>query len=135
VGGGRKGIAPKNLAEWPAIRCSGACERFAINLTHEDDGRVSVTFDDLPGSTWGKDESEAMANALDALGTALSMHVDDGEPIPAPKAARGRPVLALGALDAAKLALHNAMIAAKMSNVELGRRLNLDEKKPGIRRA
>jgi antitoxin HicB len=101
---------------------------FPVNLTREDDGRVSVTFDNIPGSTWGKDETEALQMASDALVTALSMYVDDGEPIPAPKAARGRPVVVLATLDAAKLALHNAMIAAKMTNVELARRLNLDEK-------
>jgi antitoxin HicB len=101
---------------------------FPINLAHEDDGRVSVTFDDIPGSTWGKDEHDAIQKASDALVTALSMYVDDGDPVPAPRPARGRPVVVLAALDAAKLALHNAMIAAKMTNVELARRLNLDEK-------
>jgi antitoxin HicB len=31
-------------------------------------------------------------------------------------------------LEAAKLALHDAMIAGNLSNIELGRRLGLDEK-------
>jgi antitoxin HicB len=101
---------------------------YPVDLIHEDDGRVSVVFDGLPGSTWGKDEAEALEKAADALITALSMYIDDGEAVPAPQAAQGRPVVVLAALDAAKIALHNTMIAAKVSNVELGRRLGMDEK-------
>jgi antitoxin HicB len=45
---------------------------------------------------------------------------------------RGRPLIAVPALAAAKLALHDAMLAARISKVELGRRLGLDEE--GVRR-
>ena len=101
---------------------------YPVELTHEDDGRVSARFDGLPGATWGATEAEALARAANALMTALSMYVDDGEPVPAPAPSRGRPVVSLATLEAAKIALHNAMLAASVSNVELGRRLGLDEK-------
>ena len=44
-----------------------------------------------------------------------------------PSAARGRPVAMVPPLVAAKLALHDAMLAAGVSNVELGRRLDLTD--------
>jgi antitoxin HicB len=89
---------------------------------------VTVTFDDLPGSTFGATETEALVRAEDLLETALSFYTDDGLAIPRPKPANGRPVVHPRPLIAAKLALHDAMLAAGLSNVELGRRLNLDEK-------
>ena len=39
-----------------------------------------------------------------------------------------RPIVAATALEATKLALHDAMLAAGLSDVELGRKLGLDEK-------
>jgi antitoxin HicB len=59
--------------------------------------------------------------------TASSFYVDDIRALPAPSAARGRPVATVPPLVAAKLALHGAMLAAGISNVELGRQLGLDE--------
>ena len=59
---------------------------------------------------------------------ALSFDVEDGRPIPRPSAARGRPIVSADALETTKLALHDAMLAAGLSNVELGRKLGLDEK-------
>ncbi len=101
---------------------------YPVDLIREDDGRVSVTFDGLPGATWGADEAEAMARAADALVTVLSAYVDEGRSVPAPRPARGRPVVAIAALEAAKLALHNAMLSAGVSNVALARRIGSDEK-------
>lgn len=101
---------------------------YPVDLIHEDDGRVSAVFQDVPGATWGDTVQEALARASDALISALSFYVDDGKKLPAPSEAAGRPVVSVDALDAAKLALHEAMLAARVSNVELGRRLDLDEK-------
>ena len=63
----------------------------------------------------------------DCVVTALSFHVDEGKALPRPSAPHGRPVATIPLLEAAKLALHEAMLAARVSNVELGRRLNMDE--------
>lgn len=101
---------------------------YPATLEHEADGRITVTFDGLPGATWGDTEAEALARAEDLLISALSIYVEDDQKLPRPPAARGRPLIQVSALNAAKLALHDAMIAARMSNVELGRRLGLDEK-------
>jgi proteic killer suppression protein len=75
-----------------------------------DDGAVSVGFPDVPEAlTWGADRAEALARAEDALVTALSLYVDEGRPIPPPSPAEGRPLVAVPALEAAKLALHQAL--------------------------
>jgi antitoxin HicB len=104
--------------------------RYAYPATFEseEDGRVSVLFDGLPGATWGDTREEALARAADLLVSSLAIFVEDNQPIPRPSPARGRPLVPVPALVAAKLALHDAMLAARISNVELGRRLGLDEK-------
>lgn len=101
---------------------------YPVDLIREKDGRVSVVFDGLPGSTWGANKTEALARAKNALATVLSGYVDENHPVPTPKPARGRPVVALGALEAGKLALYNAMLSTGISNVELARRIGTDEK-------
>ncbi len=49
-------------------------------------------------------------------------------PCRAQSPARGRTIVAVPALEAAKLALHDAMLTAKVSNVDLAHRLGIDEK-------
>jgi antitoxin HicB len=100
---------------------------FPANLDHEDD-RFTVTFDDLPGATFGVTRSEALAQAVDLLVSALAALVEEGKPIPRPGAACNRPVIAVPALEAAKLALHSAMLERGMSNVELAQNLGIDER-------
>jgi antitoxin HicB len=102
---------------------------YPANLEWEPDrSAVTLTFDGLPGVTDGATEAEALARAEDLLVTALSFYTDDIEPLPRPPPARGRPIVTVPPLVAAKLALHDAMLAAGMSNVELGNQLGLDEK-------
>jgi len=66
--------------------------------------------------------------AEDALVTALRFYIEEGGPLPRPSAANGRPLAVVPPLVAAKLALHDAMLAGGVSNVVLGRRLGLEEK-------
>lgn len=95
----------------------------------QSEGGWTVTFPDVPEAiTEGDTEAEVAAMAEDALVTALSFYTDDGKPLPQPSAVNGRPVARVPPLVAAKLALHDAMLAAGISNVELGRRIGLDEK-------
>src|SRR5271169_2143083 len=94
---------------------------YPANVERESDG-VTVTFDDLPGATWGATDTEALARAEDFLVTALGALVEDGKPVPVPPEAKGRPVVAVPSLVAAKLALHDAMLDSGLSNVELARR-------------
>jgi antitoxin HicB len=102
---------------------------YAVEVLEEPDG-VTVTCPDVPEMVtggWG-DVSANLDAAADALATALSAYVDEGRPIPAPSPAEGRPVVVVGPLAAAKLALHEAMLEQGVSNVELADRLGLDEK-------
>lgn len=101
---------------------------YAAEVLEEPDG-ITVTFPDVPGAiTCGDTRAEALARAEDALVSMMAALVEDNQPIPRPSPARGRLLISVPALAAAKLALHDAMLAARLSNVELGRRLGLDEK-------
>jgi antitoxin HicB len=102
---------------------------YPYDLTPQPEGGFTVTFPDVPEAvTQGEDEDEAAAMAEDALVTALSFYTDNAERLPRPSPARGRPVAYVPPLVAAKLALHDAMLAAGVSNVALARRLGTDEK-------
>lgn len=101
---------------------------FPAEVEEEPDG-VTVSFPDVPGAiTCGDTRGEALERAADALVSMLAALVEDRAPLPRPSSARGRPVVGVTALDAAKLALHEAMLEAGVSDVELGRRLGLDER-------
>lgn len=99
-----------------------------IELLEEVEG-VTATFPDVPGAiTWGKTRADALERAPDALVSVFSALVADGKPIPEAAPSAGRPMASLPPLDAAKIALHMAMLEKKLSNVELGRLMGLDEK-------
>ena len=98
---------------------------YPVTLTAEGGGFV-VTFPDLPGVTEGEDEREALARALDALETVLSMLIDDRKDIPAPSPVRrGQRSVTLPPLTAAKVALYRAMREAGVGKAELARRLGV----------
>jgi antitoxin HicB len=90
-------------------------------------GDVTITFRDVPEAiTEGRDEKEALANAVDALETALSFYVDGREELPQPSAARrGERLVPLSALSAVKVALYRTMRASGVGKAELARRLNV----------
>lgn len=101
---------------------------YPVELIEARDG-VTVTSPDIPEMiTEGATREEALKQAEDALVSALSLYVDDGRRLPRPSAPKGRFVVAVPALEAAKLALHDAMLATNISNVELARKLGSDEK-------
>jgi|SRR5215213_2074211 len=102
---------------------------YPYDMTPQPEGGFMVTFPDVPEAiTQGDAEAEAAAMAEDALVTALSFYVDAGEPLPHPSAAQGRALAYVPPLVAAKMALHDAMIAAGVSNVALARQLGTDER-------
>jgi antitoxin HicB len=89
-----------------------------------DDGGFVVTFPDIPQvHTFGDDKADALGHALDALETGIGALMDLGADIPRPSPARGRPVVMLPPLSAAKVALYRAMRAKRTTNAELARRL------------
>jgi antitoxin HicB len=108
--------------------------RFPVVLDPEPDGSaINVSFPDVRGAlTWGDDEAEALSLAEDCLIAALGGYIKLNKPIPRPSPARGRPIVTLPPLVAAKLALYEAMRAQGVSAEDLAERLGMPE--PAVRR-
>jgi len=104
--------------------------RYPAKFTAGAGGHVLVEFVDLPRvSTDGKDEREAMEEAMDALGSDLSIRLSRREEIPAPSPAkRGQRQVPVPLWLAPKLALFLSMREQRVSNSELARRLRLHER-------
>lgn len=97
-------------------------------LARQEDGSIFVCFVDIPEAlTEGENESEALALARDCLIAALGGYIGARLDIPRPSAARGRPMIALPALVAAKIALYCAMRADRIGNTALAARLGVSE--------
>ena len=94
------------------------------------DGRILVEFVDIPRvATDGKDDREAMEEAIDALGSDLSIRLTRKEEIPASSAAkRGQRLVPVPLWLAPKLALYLAMRDQQVNNSELARRLGVHER-------
>src|SRR5271157_2679044 len=103
---------------------------YPARFTAGSDGRTLVEFVDLPRvSTDGKDDQEAMEEAIDALGSDLSIRLSRREEIPAPSAVkRGQRLVPVPLWLAPKLALYVAMRDQQVSNSELARRLGVHER-------
>jgi antitoxin HicB len=103
---------------------------YPARFTTGSDGRVLVEFVDLPRvATDGKDDHEAMAEAMDALGSDLSIRLSRREEIPAPSAPkRGQRLVPVPLWLAPKLALYLAMRDQHVNNSELARRLGIHER-------
>ena len=66
---------------------------YPATIQHEDDGRVSIWFEDLPGcATFGNTLAEAITMARDAMGGWLDVALSDGLSIPSPRSARDLPL-------------------------------------------
>ena len=70
---------------------------------------------------------EAHANAADALIAALGGYPRVKRRVPRPSPAHGRPTVVVPLLQAAKLALHDAMLEQGVGNSALARRLGVQE--------
>ena len=102
---------------------------YPYELLPQPEYGFTVTFPDVPEAiTQGDTETEAARMAEDALVTALSFYTDRAERLPLPSPPNGRPLAYVPPLVAAKLALHDSMLAAGVSNVTLARHLGTDEK-------
>lgn len=99
-------------------------------FTTGSDGRVLVEFVDLPRvATDGKDERGAMDEAMDALGSDLSIRMSHREEIPTPSPAkRGQRQVPVPIWLAPKLALYLAVRDQGVSNSDLARRLGVHER-------
>lgn len=94
------------------------------------DGRVFVEFVDLPRvATDGRDDREAMGEAVDALGSDLSIRMSRREVIPVPSPVkRGQRLVSVPLWLAPKLALYLAMRDQRITDSELARRLGVHER-------
>jgi antitoxin HicB len=103
---------------------------YPARFTAGGDGRVLVEFVDLPRvATDGKDGREAIEEAMDALGSDLSIRLTRREEIPTPSAAkRGQRLVPVPLWLAPKLALYLAMRDQQVNNSELARRLGVHER-------
>ena len=102
---------------------------YPCELTPDEDGILLAAFSDIPEAiTGGKDRTEALTMAADALATALAGYVHSQLEIPTPsQPAAGQELIAVPTVVAAKLALYSAMRAQRISNGELASRLGIDK--------
>ena len=98
--------------------------RYRVKLT-QDDGAVVVSFPEVPGAlTFGDDETEALARAVDALETMFIGLIEDRQPIPRPRhSGKGKSVI-VPVLTEAKVELYNLMRAQNVGKTELARWMN-----------
>ena len=108
---------------------------YPARFTAGGDGRIAphavlVEFVDLPRvATDGKDDQEAIGEAMDALGSDLSIRLTRREEIPTPSVAkRGQRLAPVPLWLAPKLALYLAMRDQRVNNSELARRLGVHER-------
>lgn len=100
---------------------------YPVNLAPDDNGTVLATFPDVPGAiTYGADEGEALANAVDALETILSALITDRRDIPAPSPARGRKTVSPSLLGSLKINLYRAMRGRGWRKADLARAMALN---------
>lgn len=100
---------------------------YPVTLVPDDNGTFLVGFPDFPeANSVGDDKEDALANAADALETALSIYFDDRRPVPLPSAAEaGDAVVTLPALETAKVLIWNEMFERKLRKADLARMLNV----------
>lgn len=100
---------------------------YPITLTPDSNGTYLVGFPDFPeANSVGDDKEDAMTQAIDALETALSIYFDERRPVPLPSSPEvGDAVIALPALETAKVLLWNEMHARKMRKADLARMLDV----------
>ncbi len=96
----------------------------------DEDGRVVVTFRDLPeAATDGENRDEARAQAVDLLNSVLMFRMKYREDVPEPSRRRKDEELVVpDAAVAMKIALYVAMHHHGVSAAELTRRLRIDNR-------
>jgi antitoxin HicB len=97
---------------------------YPVTLERDDNGTVLVSFTDFPEAhTFGENNEDALARAVDALATVIDAYIKDRRDIPRPSATVVRHRVAMPALVEAKVRLYETMRAKKIRKSELARRL------------
>jgi antitoxin HicB len=100
-----------------------------VRLDPAEEGGFIVNFPDFPeGWSEGDDREEALAQADDLLETMAANYMAEGWDLPEPSPARGRPLVRLAPLVAAKAEVFRAMPQAGIDKPELARRLGIAAK-------
>ena len=101
--------------------------KYPVHLTPDTNGTFLVGFSDFPeANSVGDTEAEAKKEAVDSLLTALEIYFDERRQVPLPSpSAPGGELVALPALESAKVLLWNEMIAQKIRKADLARMLNV----------
>src|ERR1039457_1971269 len=98
--------------------------RYHVKLSKDTNDTILVEVPDVPGAlTFSEDREEALLRAPDAIETVLIGYMADRRDIPMPRAGAKGPFATLPALTEGKLGLCTAMLAAKVGNAALARRL------------
>lgn len=100
---------------------------YPCNIASEEGGELTVTFPDVPEAiTGGRDRTETLRLAVDALGAALAGYVHRQRDIPQPStAASDQELVAVPAVMAAKLALYTTMRSQGITESGLAHRLGV----------
>ena len=101
---------------------------YRVKLEPDGQGGLIAEVPDFPGAlTVGRDRSDALEQALDALLTMIHGAMRDGAAVPLPsRVRRGEPYVALPPGVAAKVAIHNAMRHLGVTQAALAERLGCD---------
>jgi antitoxin HicB len=100
-----------------------------VQLDAAEEAGFIVTFPDFGvGVTQGDDREEALAQAADLLETMVANYMAEGWDLPEPSPARGRALVRLAPLVAAKAEVFRAMRQAGIDKAQLARRLGLAAK-------
>ena len=100
---------------------------YPVDLTPDDNATLLATFPDVPGAvTFGSDEEEALANAIDALETIFSALITDRREIPRPSPPRGRKTVSPSLLGRLKISVYRAMRERGWRKADLARAMSLN---------
>jgi len=99
---------------------------YPVDLEPDDNDTLLVTFPDWPGATFGDDEADALARAVDALETGMIAIMADRADIPKPSPANGRPTVSPTLLGCLKIAIYEAMRARGWRKADLARAMGLN---------
>jgi antitoxin HicB len=96
-------------------------------LEKDDNDTWLVTFPDFDDAvTFGETQTDALAHAVDALETVIISRMKHKLDIPAPSACRGRPLVSIPPLTAAKALLYRELREQNVSIRQLAQKLHCE---------